>query len=108
LRTPKSFALLVARFRFLNPRLISHGCGVWCRLRRSYVCLALFNPARFTQRDGSTGLFNFFASGRTDFVGLHFEVVLQFAFAEDFDPGKMTSYEIRLAQKLFIYNCAGL
>jgi hypothetical protein len=39
---------------------------------------------------------------------LHFNLVLQLTLAEDFDPGKMTANEIRFAQKLFIYDCAGL
>src|SRR4030095_17204368 len=34
--------------------------------------------------------------------------VLQIAVPEDFDPGKMTPNKIRFAQKLFVYDCAGL
>src|SRR5262249_36220116 len=104
---PKSFGFLAARFRFLNARLgFRHRSYRLC-FRGSIVSFAFFSSAGFTQRDSSTGLLDFFACSRTDSVDLHFKVVLYLAITENFDPGKMTTDEIRFAQKLFVYDGAG-
>jgi len=60
------------------------------------------------QRDGSTGLLDFFPGARADFIGFDRQTVLQFTIAKDFDPDEMTTHQIRFPQQLLVHDCSGL
>src|SRR2546430_7037902 len=104
---PKSFASIFARFRFgFGPPLDSRGRDIWLHFRYSSVCFVLLSGAPVAQRHSATGLFDFLARGRADFIRLHFEPVFQLALTKNFYPCEMTADEIRFAQQLFVYNGA--
>src|ERR1043166_2214188 len=68
----------------------------------------LLGGCSLTQSNRSTSLLDFFPSCRTDFVGLNFDGMLQFAIPKDFDSHEPTAHEVRFTQCLFIYDGSGL
>ena len=63
--------------------------------------------AAIAQCDRSAGLLNFFPSNRADFIDFDLQAVFYLAVAQDLYARKMAAHELRFAQQLLVYHCAG-
>src|SRR5436309_1159181 len=43
-----------------------------------------------------------------DLIGFDCQTVLQFTIAKDFDPGEMTTHQVRFSQQLLVHDRSGL